>query len=78
MLTNEQHRSLEQYHTEVELIGSNAELFRQVRYPTEASPHGIGSKMFVEAMVAPNGSISHASVVRSLWATAAMKKPCGS
>lgn len=65
-LTNEQQRSLEQRHTEVEMIGSNAELFRQVRYPTEASQHGISGKVLVQAIVAPDGSISHTSVVRGL------------
>ena len=66
MLTNEQQRSLQQRSTEVELIGSNAELFRQVRYPAEASQHGISGKVLVQVMIAPNGSISHASVVRGL------------
>lgn len=65
-LTNEQQRSLEQRHTEVEMIGSNAELFRQVHYPAEASQHSISGKVLVQATVAPNGSISHTSVVRGL------------
>lgn len=65
-LTNEQQRSLEQRPTEVEIIGSSAALFRQVRYPAKASQHGINGKVLVEAIVAPAGSISHASVVRGL------------
>jgi TonB family protein len=65
-LTNEQQRSLEQRPTEVEMMGSNEELFRQVRYPAEASQHGISGKVLVQATVAPDGSISRTSVVRGL------------
>jgi TonB family protein len=66
MLTDEQQRSLAQRHTEVEMIGSNADLFQQVRYPAEASQHGISGKVLVQATVAPDGSISRTSVVRGL------------
>jgi len=66
ILTNEQQRSLEQRHTEVEMIGSNTELFRQVRYPAEAGQHGISGKVLVEATVSSDGRISHTSVVRGL------------
>jgi TonB family protein len=65
-LTNEQQRSLEQRRTGVELLGSYDELFRQANYPAEARQSGIVGKVLVQATVAPNGSISHASVVQGL------------
>ncbi|MGI4760140.1 MAG: energy transducer TonB [Janthinobacterium lividum] len=66
MLSNEQQRSLAQRPTGTELIGSNEELFGQVRYPSQASQRGIAGKVLLQATVAPNGTISHASVVRGL------------
>lgn len=66
MLTNDQQRSLEQRHSGVELLGSYEDLFGQVQYPAEARQHAITGKVLLQATVAPDGTVSHTSVVQGL------------